>query len=282
VRPIACPPQRLLYNRAVASEANPVCTRCRDTGWVIESRQGREVAVRCQCRKDRKGVALLAACRIPQRYASCTLDNFDVDWDPGTPSIKQAWQIAKRLVARFPDVKQGLLFQGPAGIGKTHLAVASLKELVQGRGVRGLYVNFVELVQALQAAFDGGSRARDEILTPVIEADVVVLDELGAGKVSEWTMDLLYFVVNRRYMDVKLTLATTNYIDMPRRGDAATLTEAGNAQVRQAWQQESLADRIGVRVRSRLYEMCELVDMRGGPLGGDFRRLVKLRERYPQ
>jgi DNA replication protein DnaC len=266
----------------VATDPNPDCQQCRDTGWVIETRRGREVAVRCQCREDRRGGALLAACRIPQRYSECTLDNFEVDWDPGTPSIRQAWQIAKRFVAGFPDVRQGLLFQGPAGIGKTHLAVASLRELVQGHGVRGLYVNLVELVQALQAAFDGGSRARDEILAPVVEADVVVLDEMGAGKVSEWTMDLLYFVVNKRYMDVKLTLATTNYIDVPRRGDAGTLTEAGNAAGRQPWQQESLADRVGVRVRSRLYEMCELVDMRGGPLGGDYRRIVKLRERYPQ
>jgi DNA replication protein DnaC len=140
--------------------------------------------------------------------------------------------------------------------------VAALSEIVAAHGARGLYVNFLELVQSLQMAFDGGSRSREEIMSPVIEADVVVLDELGAGKLTPWVMDLLYLVVNSRYMQVKVTLVTTNYSDHPKRTG-----------------EESLADRVGAPVRSRLAEMCEApIDMRQGEFGGDYRRFRKLEE----
>jgi DNA replication protein DnaC len=140
--------------------------------------------------------------------------------------------------------------------------VAALCEIVVKHAARGLYVNFLELVQSLQMAFDGGSRSREEIMSPVIEADIVVLDELGAGKLTPWVMDLLYLVVNSRYMQLKLTLVTTNFSDHPKR--------AG---------EESLADRVGAPVRSRLAEMCEApIDMRQGEYGGDYRRFRKLEE----
>ena len=245
----------------MTSDANPTCPICRDTGWVIDRRKGKELAVRCQCRKDRKGGALLAACRIPPRYAACTLDTFEL-WDPGNPTISEALRRTRAFAASFPDVKRGLLYMGPVGIGKTHLAVAAMKELVAQHGVRGLYVNFLELVQALQMSFDGGLRSREEIMSPVIEADVVVLDELGAGKLTPWVMDLLYHVVNSRYMALRLSLVTTNFSDHPKRVG-----------------EESLADRVGAPVRSRLFEMCDVVDMRHNealdPDQRDFRRVRK-------
>ena len=260
VSPGACPARRLLYNLAVASEESAACPICRDTGWVIETRNGKEVAVRCRCRTQRRGDALLAACRIPPRYAGCTLDSFEA-WEPGNPTISEALRKTRAFVAGYPEVRRGLLYMGPVGIGKTHLAVSALGELVSRHALRGLYVNFLELVQALQMSFDGGSRGREEIMSPVIDADVVVLDELGAGKLTPWVMDLLYHVVNSRYMKLRLTLVTTNYSDHPKR--------AG---------EESLADRVGAPVRSRLFEMCDPIDMRPGEYGGDYRRHRKLEE----
>lgn len=257
----ACRSTALHYNPAVATDATSACPTCRGTGWVIERREGREVAVRCACRSGRRAGALLASCRIPPRYAECTLAGFEL-WEPGNPTLSEALRKTRAFVASFPDVRRGLLFMGPVGIGKTHLAVAALKDLVARHAVRGLYVNFLELVQALQMSFDGGTRSREEIMSPVIAADVVVLDELGAGKLTPWVMDLLYLVVNSRYMQLKVTLFTTNFSDHPRK--------AG---------EESLADRVGAPVRSRLAEMCEApIDMRQGEYGGDFRRYKKLEE----
>jgi DNA replication protein DnaC len=247
------------YNPRVAAERDVVCEFCRGTGWVIESRGRREIAVRCRCRVARHAEVRVAASRIPPRYAACTLDTFEL-WEPGNPTLSEALRKTRSFVASFPEVRRGLLFMGPVGIGKTHLAVAALRDLVGRHGLNGLYVNFLELVQELQMSFDG-PRSREEIMSPVIDADLVVLDELGAGKLTPWVMDLLYHVVNSRYMQLRLTLFTTNFSDHPKRQG-----------------EESLTDRVGAPVRSRLAEMCEPIDMRQGEYGGDYRRFRKLDE----
>jgi DNA replication protein DnaC len=212
------------------------------------------VAVRCRCRRERRRGALLAAARIPARYLSCSLDTFEI-WDGSNPSLAQALRATREFVDAYPAGGKGILYMGPAGIGKTHLAVAALKEVVLSKGARGLYVNFLALVQELQMSFDGGGPRREEILGPVVDSHLVVLDELGAGKLSPWVSELVYYVVNSRYMARRITLVTTNYLDYPK--------AAG---------QESLEDRVTVPVRSRLFEMCELLDMRAGKQGGDYRQ----------
>lgn len=216
--------------------------------------------MRCSC-TERDGVERrLTACRIPPRYSSCTLDNFEL-WDPSNPSLGQARRKVREFVDAYPAVRRGLLFMGQTGVGKTHLAVAALKELVVAKGVRGLFVNFLELVQELQLSFDGSGRNREEILRPVSGAEVLVLDELGTGKLTPWVSELMYLVVNTRYMEKRITLVTTNYSDFPKRPG-----------------EESLADRITAPVRSRLYEMCERIDMRAAD---DYRRRLAERRGAP-
>lgn len=228
----------------MSARTGETCRDCGGSGFRIEKREEWEVAVPCACRRGQRVEQLLAACRIPPRYRECTLENFEL-WDPTSPSLGQARRRTKEFVDSYPAVSRGLLFMGQSGIGKTHLAVAALKELVVSKGVRGLYVNFVELVQELQLSFDGSGRNRDEILRPVVAAELLVLDELGTGKLTPWVSDLMYFVVNSRYMEKRLTLVTTNYSDFPKK--------AG---------EESLTDRVTAPVRSRLFEMCDRIDMR--------------------
>jgi DNA replication protein DnaC len=262
----------------VATARDESCPICRGTGWAIERREGREVAVRCRCRAARQESTLLAASRIPPRYGACTLDNFDPEWDPGSPSLPQALRATRAFVADYPQVRRGLLFMGPVGIGKTHLAVAALREIVLKHGARGIYVNFLELVQALQMSFDGGTRTREEIMSPVIEADLVVLDELGAGKLTPWVMDLMYLVINSRYSQSRITLATSNFLDTSKSTASQDLSQVQTTPSRTSAYTETLADRIGAPARSRLYEMCDFIDMRGAKYGGDYRRFRKLQE----
>ena len=111
--------------------------------------------------------------------------------------------------------------------------------------VRGRFADFTALVLEIQMTFDGSGSSR-EILQPLIEADLLVLDELGAGKTTPWVMDLLYYLVNTRYLEGRTTIFTTNFSDFPKRGG-----------------EESLTDRVSQRIRSRLYEMCRRLELRG-------------------
>ncbi len=250
------------YNTRVEREHGAVCLECGGTGWRIARRDRYEFAERCACVGRRDPERALRAAGIPERYLHCTVESFEL-WDASNPSLGRAQQLTREFVDEFPARERGLLYYGSSGTGKTHLAVAALRALILDKGVRGYYVNLLELVQRLMMAFDAGGAARQEILEPVVEADVVVLDELGAGKVTPWVLDLLYFVVNSRYMSQRLTLCTTNYKDGPG-GEGDVNADLGANPYRAATMaRESLADRIGVPLRSRLYEMCEEVWLQG-------------------
>lgn len=227
-----------------------LCELCDGTGWRVEERDGRRVGVPCGCR-ERRGVELaLREAQIPERFRHCTLENFKL-WNPNDPTLGQAKRRTQEFVEAFPLVQKGLLFMGRCGTGKTHLAVAALSELVRRHRIRGLFVSFSELVVQLQMSFDGSGPTRADILEPVLNAELLVLDELGATRPTPWVMDVLYYVLNTRYMHKRLTLCTTNYTDTANR-------ERG---------EETLADRLSVPVRSRLFEMCEEVRL----YGDDFR-----------
>jgi len=229
--------------------------------------------VRCSCRRGRSPAALVAGARIPPRYAHCTIEGFEI-WsgDRGSRNLQVlARRRTREFVDCYPGVDRGLLFMGSVGTGKTHLAVAALKELAETKGVPGVYVNAVQLVQELQISFDGGGASREELLAPVTEAELLVLDELGAGRLTDWVRDLLYYLINARYMAKRVTLFTTNYSDPPRAGPepgafpGAVAPDAAVAapHLRPAPYVESLADRITERLRSRLHEMADVVELRG-------------------
>ncbi len=228
--------------------AESVCPVCRGFG-VLEARDGRLVP--CACRETEAVRSRLASADIPERYSNCRLSNFN--------GIHESQKVAKALAARFveayPAVDAGLLILGPVGVGKTHLAVAILAELVESKGARGLFCDFTSLLERLQATYSRSSEtAAEEILDPYRDAELLVLDELGARRPSDWARDILYGLLNTRYNRKRTTLITTNYGDQPEKPGG-----------------ETLEIRIGVPVRSRLSEMCQLV-LINGP---DYRREVR-------
>jgi len=140
-------------------------------------------------------------------------------------------------------------------VGKTHLAVSILKRVIAEKGDSCLFYDFRDLLREIQLSWDSVSQVSEwEILRPVLEARVLVLDELGSNKPTDWVRDTMAHIINCRYNDRRITIFTSNYLDTPMRSGEETLT-----------------DRIGIRLRSRLYEMCKLIDIRGK----DFRREIK-------
>jgi len=195
---------------------------------------------------------LLGEAKIPKRYEACELESYDANDEP---SLKSAKRDAMKFLEKYPLVDVGLLLVGPFGVGKTHLAVALLKRVITEKGDRGLFYDFRDLLREIQSSWDPVSQTSElDILRPVLEADVLVLDELGANKPTDWVKDTMSHIINCRYNDRKLTIFTSNYLDNPARQG-----------------EESLTDRIGVRLRSRLYEMCKVIEIQGE----DFRRIVK-------
>ncbi len=217
---------------------------------MLESPDGRTL-VACRCREGGERESRRRAARIPERYRNCALTNFN----ELTDSQRAAKSLARRFVREWPAIDAGLLIAGPVGSGKTHLAVAVLAELIDTRGVRGVFCDFTDLLSRIQATFSRSSdESEEDVLQVYREADLLVLDELGARRPTDWARDVLYGLLNTRYNRKKTTILTTNFEDKPAKpGD------------------ETLELRVGTPVRSRLSEMCLLV-----PLSGpDFRREVK-------
>ena len=238
-----------------------VCPHCEDTGWKPIEERGVRRVVRCDCWREQVGQTRLADANIPKRYLHCTLGNFTAY----NESLEQAVAKARRVVAAFPGGSQGLLLEGQPGVGKTHVAVAALKQVIQTTGARGLFYDTRDLLRVIRSTYDPSIRTTElEILRPVMTADLLVLDDLGAEKTSEWVEETMNLIVNTRYNEKRLTIFTSNYQDIPDETEP-----------------NSLLFRIGYRMRSRLHEMCEFVQMDGAdyrelPVNGGMDDLVTL------
>ncbi len=255
------------------STANETCPICGGTGWQTIERGKEREAVRCECRVKDRGERLLAAAHIPPRYQHCELANFQCDPDDKAhKSIRDARFLAGRFVEEYPTDKTGLLFVGSVGVGKTHLSVGIIKDLIREKGIRCLFCDYRELLKSIQNSYNSTVRATEmDILRPVFDAEVLVLDELGAVRSTEWVFDTVNYILNSRYNDNKTTIITTNFPDKPEQERVDDSNSFSQAAAEKAARRETLGDRIGERMRSRLHEMCRIVEMRGP----DFRQKFK-------
>ena len=221
----------------------------------------------CVCQAEQRVAKLLQRAGIPARYEHCSLDSYEASFPGADRSLSAAHLMARRFVDGYPATTagRGLLLSGSIGVGKTHLAVGILQALIQEKSVRGLFCDYRELLKEIQHSYNPQVATTEmEILQPVFNAEVLVLDELGAAKPTDWVWDTVALVLNTRYNDKRTTIITTNYADLGP-GAANGSNGAGRAN-----RDETLGDRIGERMRSRLAEMCVVVEMRGE----DFRRTV--------
>jgi DNA replication protein DnaC len=251
------------------------CSLCRGTGYRMVARKDGpgQVAVACECGMEERAEKVMERARIPKRYEHCDFESYATDLADGRTwtsqheqSLKHAKLVAQSFVREYPASEKGLLLMGPSGVGKTHLAVAALKELLR-RGHSGLFCDYRELLKEIQASYNPASESTEmSVLEPVRTAEMLVLDDLGASKPSAWVLDIIGLVLNARYNERRMTILTTNYFDEDAQGAASVQSPSGERYKKV--KEDSLADRIGARMRSRLYEMCRNVDVQSP----DFRR----------
>jgi DNA replication protein DnaC len=247
---------KAMLSEKAKAQANE-CLYCHGTGWeYIEEKAVR----RCRCRgrvpqSDLERLIELA--HIPPRYTGCELKTFTPQGSNNSQELdsqRMALLISHKFVKEYPNLDYGLLFIGSVGVGKTHLAVSVLKELIRTKQALCMFYDFRDLLKEIQDSYNLESqRTESRILQPVYEADVLVLDELGAAKPTAWAQDTMTQIINTRYNQKRITIFTTNYLDTSTSGE------------------ETLAERVGERLRSRLYEMCKEILM----LGTDHRKRTR-------
>lgn len=235
--------------------ANPDCPHCRGTGWVYRERDGIESAEKCKCLAAGRVSELEAGSRIPPLYSQVSFENFKLPTD--NPVGRQALAgvlVQVRGFARdFPLAeKPGLLLQGEPGTGKTHLAVATARTLIS-KGFEVVFFDYKSLLDSIRASYDPSSgQTEREVYQVALDAEILLLDDLGAHRISDWVEDTVTSIITHRCNFKKPLIATTNMLD------------SGGDRLRR-----SLAEQVGMRAHSRLYEMCKVIRM---PTVEDFRK----------
>jgi DNA replication protein DnaC len=220
------------------------CLLCDDTGWKTIEVDGVSRVARCECVRERAAERNMSDARIPPRYQRCTLDNFVAYQNE---ELMRAVESARRFAAAFPVVQKGLMLIGPPGIGKTHIAVAVLRDVIQRTGARGLYYDTRALLRDIRSTYNPVLQlAEMDVIRPVMEAEILVLDDLGAERLTDWVEETMSMIVNTRYNERRPTIFTSNYEDIPDEGEL-----------------NSLLVRVGFRLHSRLREMCEFLEYDG-------------------
>lgn len=233
------------------------CKACQDSGWIMVRAGEREVARPCPCRQSEAAGLLLSSANIPPRFHDVDLRGFKPEKEKSLIDAKKA---AEKFIADYPAVGgYGLLFQGGAGVGKTRLLCCIGNQLIKEKGVDALYIDWNDLAREMRSGEDAASRDFSEIAQLVqrlARAELLLFDELGSSRPSPWVEDNIYFLINRRYNHNLATLFASNFFDKKVSGE------------------ETLSERIGIRIRSRIYEMARTVEI----MGADYRQKYLTKE----
>ena len=236
-----------------AMATQPVCPKCGGSGWIIKERAEVSGAEACDCRFNGLAERLEERAQIPPLYRSKSFENFVAG------ELKGVLNDVRTYASDYPGklVRPGLLLIGEHGTGKTHLAVAALRRII-GNGHEALFFDYQNLLDRIRAGYDAASNSADkEAYRDALEVPVLLLDDLGAHRVSDWVLDTVTSIITSRCNNRKALIATTNLPDSAAGSDVIQKTPVGVEYRR------TLADHIGERARSRLFEMCTVIKMPG-------------------
>lgn len=268
-------------------DPQPRCEECQGTGQL---RRFNLMLLRdevfpgaCACRTGKRRADRLNQASLPRRYKSATFQSLTFDHLNHNDKSARKLNDCRQRVSEFCETavpflsKQSpapekifLTFLGPVGTGKTHLATAALKWLVEETGCSARFVDFLYLLSQLRETYSQ-NMSEESILKPLREADVLLIDELGKGRAEKaWQLEKLDDLLNSRYNEGRITLLTTNYLPPEFSYDPAR-SGFRTAPSNESFWEQSLPERIGARMYDRIVESSVFVDFIGLP---SFRRAL--------
>lgn len=276
------------------AKKNEICAHCQGKKYVFANVKGTVQAKTCECfdcphcegdgrifTQDERGISYIQDCPcvdfnsrlkrlndagIPGKFWQASAENFEIAGK--NPSLKTAKSRAKDFAKDFEQShpKKGLLFMGAPGLGKTHLAVGIIKQLVMDQGIDCKFVDFFQLLADIRHGYSENI-SEMALIAPYVKSQVLVIDELAKGRNTEWELTVLDQIISTRYNSGdKVTIFTTNYLtELPHKKgeDNLVQVDSGNQKFVDSLTCETLQEKIGSRIYSRLSDMCDFVFMQG-------------------
>jgi DNA replication protein DnaC len=190
-------------------------------------------------RRDARVATLRERSGLSKRMKGYALDNFDHEVSKSTQKALAKVMDYIMNWGENQETGRGLYFCGDVGTGKTHLAVAVMNELITRKRVPSLFVTVPELLDNIRGTYNDPGRNLDEWMDAVKNADLLLLDDLGSERPTEWVQERLIVIVNHRYREALPTIFTSNIGP------------------------KDLAAQLGERTASRIISMCDWISLEG-------------------
>lgn len=239
-----------------------VCSKCEDEGYIFQTDdEGRDQAIPCECRELDRRIMLFNNAQIPGQFFDATFSNFDVSADS---SLEEALRTASFFFRNYKNGnRKGLLFMGGVGVGKTRLVSTILRDFTLNHGIPGIFREFSALLSEIKTGYDQGL-SESGLLEKINSVEILVIDELGKGRKSDWEIAILDSIISNRYNMKKATIFTTNYTDKKSTTYVEPVFQKSDKEgTKEKQKRETLEQRVYPRIYSRLKGMCDFIEMKG-------------------
>ncbi len=216
-----------------------------------------EGARKCSAHNPHRSINLYNQANIPGRYYNANYAAVDSTNGNGenVKAIVDTW-----LNEFDINKSKGILISGPVGVGKTYLLVALMRQLIR-KGISVRYVDFMDIIDRLKASYSSGKHEYVEV--EYLNIDVLVIDEIGKGRVTEFEQGVLDQMINARYNRCKMNLMATNYNVLKKINFAHDTFDANKMPEINSLGNIAMLDRVGERIFSRILEVSQLIHFYG-------------------
>ena len=242
------------YSHASRCSCIPVCQLCFGKGVRTIEVEGTLRTGRCRCQKLPDRIKIYNHALIPAIHGKNCFETFRHLTTGATLAAKSCNSWMQQFDKKN---RRGLILTGPVGRGKTHLLVSILRSLIFQKGIRVRFIEFTRLLTILRDGYTKGD-SNQKLMTELSTVPVLAIDELGKGRLTSWELSIIDEVISRRYNTKGLIVATTNYKWGPPQSEGVTLTNLA-----ENFNTQTLGDRVGDRVFSRLQESCFFAPVQG-------------------